>query len=579
MRLKRISLVSFVLFSCVISLTAQAEQREVDNLPKASVRFAILVGIEQYDDPNIATITGPANDVQRVKNALEKFADFSDDNIVVLSTADGYRKPTRDEILKSLSRIKNIVPENGLLLFMFSGHGISRGERGFLLPSSATLTGDQDLLEQTSLDVDLVRKEIAGTGVKQAILLIDACRDDPEASKGSGTNPLTNALTRGLDLTALNSQVEASVVIFATDLGHRAYVDSNLKLGYFTEAFTDGLGGKAADNKGNVTLGALLDYVQTTVPKMVSKDRGAKVEQKPFYILAGYQPSKLIFGHANSAPATAVIPAQPTPTTGPEVVPDPRSPKSGALDLSAEFEKNQGDELALAKLGEAAFDRGNYDWTIRFLEQAKKVESSRVWMYTYPFLAGAYLLGNGSEERFRQALNEMLAQMKFPNTYLHHAAPISFCLKNLSKVRALVPPSSAQFIDDVVQQVVEISSRLGNAERKAVISTCKFYGEANPGQNAFLKEQSCIIPDIDRLDKAYHQADFVCCGGGATSTTTASDIPAGIEIKTSGAVYWSVQSPTLTSDKFGVTTYCGPSGALGGSGCNVKTEIFAHYQY
>ena len=452
-----------------------------------------------------------------MKNILEKYAGFTDDNIVVLSTSDGNRKPTRDEILKALSRIKNIVPDNGLLLFMFSGHGVSRGQRGFLLPSTATLTGDEDLLEETSLDVDLVRKQIAATGVKQAIVLLDACRDDPEASKGSGINPLTKAFTKGLDFAGLNSQIEASVVIFATNIGQRAYVDSNQKLGYFTEAFTDGLSGKAADSKGDVTLGGLLEYVQTRVPKMVSQDRGINVEQKPSYILAGYQPSKLILGHANSAPATAVIPAQPTPSTGADAVPDPRSPKSGELDLSAEFDKNKGDELALAKLGEAAFSRGNYDWTIRFLEQAKKVQTSKVWMYTYPFLAGAYLLGNGSEEKFKATLNEMLAQMNFPNTYLHHAAPISFCLKNLSRVRALVPPPSAQFVDEIVHQVIGISARLGDPERAAVVSTCTFYGEANPGQNAFLKEQSCIIPDIEHLDKIYHQGDFVCCGGGATS--------------------------------------------------------------
>jgi hypothetical protein len=73
---------------------------------------------------------------------------------------------------------------------------------------------------------------------------------------------------------------------------------------------------------------------------------------------------------------------------------------------------------------------------------------------------------------------------------------------------------------------------------------------------------------------------FVCCGGGAESPTTAADVPAGIELITTGSVYWSVANPILNSDKFSLTTYCGPSvPALSTEGCSVKVTVMAHYQY
>jgi hypothetical protein len=66
---------------------------------------------------------------------------------------------------------------------------------------------------------------------------------------------------------------------------------------------------------------------------------------------------------------------------------------------------------------------------------------------------------------------------------------------------------------------------------------CNFYGEANPGSPAWNKDDSCIIPRVELLDTSFHQGDFACCGGGATSPTTAAQIPPGIELRTGGRVY------------------------------------------
>jgi len=577
MRANRPLLVFILTLVQGLTSVGQDSPGEVDNLPNSSVRFAILVGVEQYDDPNIPSIIGPANDVITMKNTLIKYAGFTNDNIVVLSTSGPYRKPTRDEILRALSRIKNIVPDNGLLLFMFSGHGTSRGNKAFLLPSSAGLTADVDLLEETSLDVELVRKQIVATGVKQALVLLDACRDDLQAAKGvGGANPLTPAFTEGLDFATVNKQIEASAVIYATSLGRRAYVDNNMKLGYFTEVFTDGLSGKAADSHGVVTLSRLLDYVQSRVPKMVSQDLGVATEQKPFYVLAGYQPSKLVLAQTDAKAIQAVSPAEPLFTGGSDSSPDPRSPRAGFVDFATEFESSRGDEAALSKLGEAAFQRGNYDWAIKYLERAKAVQASMVWMPSYPYLAAAYLLGQGNAAKFRATLDEMISQMRAPSSYLHQSIPISFCISNLIKIRAVSPQSEIGFIDAKVEQATAISANLKLANTSPVV--CVFEGDAYEGQNAFAKVESCFIPDIEHLDRTYHQGDFHCCGGGATSPTTTADIPGGIEITVFGKQVWSVQMPTLVSDKFSIATYCAPSSGAGG-GCMVKSIVKAHYKF
>jgi formylglycine-generating enzyme required for sulfatase activity len=299
-----------LLFLAMLSaqLVSQQEPRAADvkELPQASERWALLVGVEDYTDRNISPLRGPANDVKKMRDTLVKYAAFPSDNIIVLSTkgrdAD---MPTRTGILTALSKIRNSIASNGLLLFMFSGHGISRGEKAFLLPSNATLTDDADLLEDTSLSVDLLRERMAATKVKQIIMFLDACRNDPEKSKAaSGNNPLSEHFTKALDFARRNKEVEASAVIYATGLGERAYINNSDELGYFTEAITKAMGGAVADKSGQITLGALVEYIQSNVPKWVTRDYNKN--QKPFSVIAGYRAEKLVVSAIPAPPPSAV---------------------------------------------------------------------------------------------------------------------------------------------------------------------------------------------------------------------------------------------------------------------------------
>lgn len=299
---------SAALLLCARESIAQKTQ-EVDSLPAISNRFAILVGVETYDDANIAPInSGPANDVKRLKSILETYAGFHDDNVFVLSTAKKTGlQPTRPGILEALAKVKNLQnlqKGNGLLLFMFSGHGVAPGNEAFLLPKDAQWTSDQGLLEDTSLSVELLRKRIAETGVKQTIVLLDACRNDPKAAKDVSDNPLTKPFL--IDFESLNRGIEASAVIYASSLGKRAYVDVGTHLGYFTEAIAAALSGKASDSKGDVTLGKLIDYIHEAVPKMVARDLGKDVEQIPYPLVAGYG-TNLVLAHVRTLSARGSV--------------------------------------------------------------------------------------------------------------------------------------------------------------------------------------------------------------------------------------------------------------------------------
>lgn len=111
----------------------------------------------------------------------------------------------------------------------------------------------------------------------------------------------------------------------------------------------------------------------------------------------------------------------------------------------------------------------------------------------------------------------------------------------------------------------------------SVETVCHFYGEAAQGSGPWNKDESCSIPRVELLDTNFRQADFTCCGGGATSAATNRDIPAGLELHVTGGHYWSVAAPKLIGNQFYLHTYCGPEPSPG-PGCNVKVDVLAHYR-
>jgi hypothetical protein len=574
------------------SAQGQSKPPTVTELPKSSNRYAILVGIGKYSDPNIAPLSDPPLDVRALQQVLEKSAGFYHDNIVVLSDEPSNIEPTRANILGELSKIKNSVSGDSLLLLMFAGHGIVRGDKVFVLSKDARLTQDVQYLSDTSISVDTLRTYIAATQVKQAIVLLDTCRDDPMSSHGVGTtNALSDKFTDAFDFDKYNQDIQASAVIYATDVGYRAWVDPRRQLGYFTEVLADGLDGKAADRSGNVTLSGIVAYLQDTVPALVSHDLAQ--HQKPTSDISGYKANELVLSTASPTVPLSVVDSSghrvtidaantPNPPPPPNV-PDPASLASlrnATYDFDLMFENYKDNESALANLGEDAFLKGNYAWTIKYLERARVVQSSQVWMDKYPYLAAAYLLGNNDQVKFRATLDDMVRDMSIPNTYLHNPGPIAFTLPKLITIRRLVPEADRNEVDDVVARVRNLSSSGSGLQGLRTSQVCSFHGEAPHGGQAWLKQDSCIIPDVEHLDAGYRQQVFECCGGGAESPTTAANIPAGLELKTTGSVYWSVANPILNSDKFSLTTYCGPSAAfLGSQGCSVDVTVVAHYRY
>ncbi len=281
------------------SSTSPADQ--IAALPVSAKRWALVIGVDKYQDPQISPLKGSDNDARLIADALVRYAGFPRDQVILLSTDQpAERQPTRVNILRRLSNLSTAVPKDGLLLVSFAGHGMERSGQAFLLPSDAQISDQISFLEETAISMNRVKERIKETGVGQVVVLLDACRNDP-GGRADAINPLSSAYTNAFNFDVRNREVQAFATVYATGIGQRAYEYTEKKQGYFSWAVVEGLKGGAANDKGEVTLSQLVKYVQDTVPKRLAIDLGSTKQQRPFAMIEGYRADELVVAITNSA--------------------------------------------------------------------------------------------------------------------------------------------------------------------------------------------------------------------------------------------------------------------------------------
>lgn len=275
----------------------------VNAWPRQAKRFALVIGVNEYQDTQISRLDGASNDAKSLADTLVRHGGFPGEQ-VILFTSDQppERRPTRGNILRRLSNLRSIVPQDGLLLISFAGHGIERDGRAFLLPSDAQVSGDLALLEETAINADVIRNWVRQARIGQVVFILDACRNNPTEGRGDAGRPLTAAYARGFNFDVRNREVSAFATLYATEIGHVAYEFKERKQGYFTWALVEGLKGGAANEQGEVTLAGLVKYLQETVPKRVRLDLGDEKKQKPFAVIEGYKADDLVITVASKTP-------------------------------------------------------------------------------------------------------------------------------------------------------------------------------------------------------------------------------------------------------------------------------------
>ena len=230
-------------------------------------RWALLVGVDQYDSPEITPLSYSVADVSSVRDALTRQMGFPDDQVYML-TGDVPRGPGRAEsvnVIKKLDALGRLVGPEDTFLFYFSGHGFQKGEGQHFL---ATVNADPESLETlqlTTVPLSLLREKLKKIQARQAIFIIDACRTNPDKKgKGDGDNKQTAGFARDLKEVAGSTAggQAGTAVLFACSEGQRSWEWDEKGHGAFTYYMLEGMSGEAAEGTGELTVNGLADYVQ-----------------------------------------------------------------------------------------------------------------------------------------------------------------------------------------------------------------------------------------------------------------------------------------------------------------------------
>jgi hypothetical protein len=266
-------------------------------------KYALLVGIKEYEDRDLPDLKFTENDVEDLAALLRrKSAGFA--SVRVLTTSRGRKRgadrPTLKNIRAALQALLSKTTKHDTVLLALAGHGVQltvkdRAE-AFFCPADGKGTRAATLLGLAELFREL-RDSKAGV----QLLLVDACRNDP-------------ATGRSMDVDTVPRPPRGTAALFSCSSGQRAFETDKLKHGVFFHFVLEGLRGKARGEDGEVSWDHLALYVKRQVSRQTPELVGGGARQTPHEVrdLRGESPVLLAAtargAEVKKAPAGVKVP-------------------------------------------------------------------------------------------------------------------------------------------------------------------------------------------------------------------------------------------------------------------------------
>jgi len=227
---------------------------------KTPKRYAVVVGINDYEDDGIPGLKFALNDAHRVAQVLTERCGFCNEDVYVLSDGDdtGNTKairPTRSNILEKLQHVADAASEDDTVLFFFAGHGTEISKTPYLLTTDTKLK----VLDKTAMIVTEVNEILQSSSAGVVLRFFDACRS-PRAE----ARAMTARMAEGFENAILQS-AKGWASLSACSSAEFSYEMPDLEQGLFSYYLCEGLIGAAADKNGDITFDRLVDYVQTAL--------------------------------------------------------------------------------------------------------------------------------------------------------------------------------------------------------------------------------------------------------------------------------------------------------------------------
>jgi formylglycine-generating enzyme required for sulfatase activity len=206
----------------------------------ADRRIALVIGNDRY--PSLAAdaqLRKAINDAQAVGEALERIG-FQ----VIRGT-----NLARQGMIDKLSELTSRLEPGDTAAFFYAGHGVSIGGVNYLVPSDVPpVTPDGELrVRGASISEGDVVAELQNKGVRVALLVLDACRDNPFPRSPTRAIGNTRGLTDARPARGIFTIYSAGIGQTALD---RLGANDSSSNSVFTRVFVERLGSPGVDLSG-----------------------------------------------------------------------------------------------------------------------------------------------------------------------------------------------------------------------------------------------------------------------------------------------------------------------------------------
>jgi len=133
---------------------------------KTPTYYALILGANDYIDPQVPDLDGPISDAAKLGLALTTRYTFDPQNVIFI------KNPTREQIINELDRLTRIVTKNDNLLVFYAGHGFwdQQTDFGYWLPVDSKSNSSSNWFANSQ-----IRDYVAAIKSKHTLLISDAC--------------------------------------------------------------------------------------------------------------------------------------------------------------------------------------------------------------------------------------------------------------------------------------------------------------------------------------------------------------------------------------------------------------------
>ncbi len=165
----------------------------------AEKRVALVIGNNDYR--HVPKLQKAVNDARAMGDTLKRLG-------FEVMVAENQ---TRQAFTEALLAFDRAIEQGDTAFFFFAGHGFEIAGQNYLLPTDipAATAGQEELVRDSSILADRVIERLQNRGARTAILVFDACRNNPFERKG------TRALAGRGGLAAMTALPEGAFSIFS----------------------------------------------------------------------------------------------------------------------------------------------------------------------------------------------------------------------------------------------------------------------------------------------------------------------------------------------------------------------------